>query len=197
MATIQQVFVEYIARHDFDPAQALEVATKLDAIGITTVKDFAGYFSGHPEGPTVYKSWHSIAELKTKGSYLAKLRDMLLTLQDNEAEARERENLILDNRVDNPIDKKTHDTLTKVWLSRYGIRLHPTQEGTHQIMGSMWRSLPTRQTTTEKVKSLRTIHSTQGIESDKKTMKLADLTVLCPEQKRNDNGYSIGTSPFL
>jgi len=65
MATIQQVFVEYIARHDFDPAQALEVATKLDAIGITTVKDFVGYFSGHHEGPSVYKFWKSIAEWKT------------------------------------------------------------------------------------------------------------------------------------
>ena len=181
MATIQQVFVEYIARHDFDPAQALEVATKLDAIGITTVKDFVGYFSGH-EGPSVYKFWNSIAEWKTKGSYLAKLRDMLLTLQDNEAEARERENLILDNRVDNPIDKKTHDTLTKVWLSRYGIRLHPTQEGTHQMMGSMWRSLQTRQTTTEKVKIPTYNPLNAGHRPDKKTMKLADLTVLCPEQ---------------
>ena len=28
-------------------------------------------------------------------------------------------------------------------------------------------------------------------------MKLAELTVLCPEQKRNDNGCNIGTSPFL
>ena len=122
---------------------------------------------------------------------------MLLTLQDNESEARERESLILDNRVDNPIDRKSHDTLTKVWLSRYGIWLHPTQEGTHQIMESMWRSLQARQTITEQVKSLRTIHSTQGIEPDRKTMKLAGLTVLCPEQKRNDNGYNIGTSPFL
>ena len=43
-----------------------------------------------------------------------------MTLQDNEAEARERENLILDSRIDNPIEKKTHDTFTKVWLARYG-----------------------------------------------------------------------------
>ena len=170
MASTQQVFVEYIARHDFDAAQVLEVAAKLDAIGITTVKDFVGYFSHHREGPTVFKFWNSIAEWKTKGRILARLRDMLLTLQDNEAEVRNRENLILDNRVDNPIDKTTHDTLPKVWLSRYGIRLHPTQEATHQIMGSMWRSLQSRQTTTEKVKSLRTIHTTQGIEPDKKTM---------------------------
>ena len=84
-----------------------------------------GYFSGHHEGPTAYKFWSSIGEWRAKGSYFAKLRDMLLTLQDNEAEARECESLILDNRVDNPIDRKTHYTLTKVWLSRYGIRLHP------------------------------------------------------------------------
>ena len=191
--------VDYIARHDFEAGQALEVATKLAAIGITTVKHFVGYFSHPNEGPTVFKFWNStcIAEWKTKASYLARLREMLLTLQDNESEARERENLMLDNRVDNPIDRRTHDTLTKVWLARYGIRLHPTQEGTHQIMGSMWRSLQTRQIITENVKSLRTIHSTQGIEPEKKTMMIGNLTALCPEQKRNDNGYSIGANPFL
>ena len=56
------MFVDYTARHDLDPAQALEVATKLEAIGITTVKEFVVYFSGHREGPTVYKFWNSIAE---------------------------------------------------------------------------------------------------------------------------------------
>ena len=114
MATVKQDFVDYITRHDFQPEQANEVSTKLLAIDTTPVKDFVGYFSGHQEGPTVYKFWSSIAEWRAKGSYLAKLRDMLLTLQDNEATARERESLILDNRVDNPIDRKTHDTLTKV-----------------------------------------------------------------------------------
>ena len=197
MAGVQQAFVDDMARHGFDAAQALEVATKLAAIGITTVKHFVGYFSHGNEGPTVFKFWNSINEWKTKASYLARLREMMLTLQDNESEARERENLLLDNRVDNPIDRRTHDTLTKVWLSRYGVRLHPTQEGSHQIMGSMWRSLQTRQMITEKVKSLRTIHSTQGIEPEKKTMMIGNLTALCPEQKRNDNGYSIGANPFL
>ena len=194
---VKQDFEDYIRKHDFQPEQALEVLTKLSLIDITTVKDFVGYFSGHHEGPTVFKFWSSISEWRTKGSFLAKLRDMLLTLQDNESEARERESLILDSRVDNPIDRKTHDTLTKVWLSRYGIRLHPTQEATHQIMGSMWRALPTRQTITEYIKSLRTIHSTQGIEPEKKVMKLAELTLLHPEQKRNHKGYNIGSNPFL
>ena len=197
MDPINQSFVDYIARNDFEAAQAADVAAKLAAIGITTVKHFVGYFSHGTEGPTVFKFWNSINEWKTKASYLARLREMMLTLQDNESEARERENLMLDNRVDNPIDRKTHDTLTKIWMSRYGIRLHPTQEGTHQIMGSMWRSLQTRQIIAEKVKSLRTIHSTQGIEPEKKTMMIGSLTALCPEQKRNDNGFSIGGNPFL
>ena len=66
MAGVQQVFVDYIARHDFEAGQALEVATKLEAIGITTVKDFVGYFSHLNEGPTVFKFWNSIAEWKNQ-----------------------------------------------------------------------------------------------------------------------------------
>ena len=120
-----------------------------------------------------------------------------MTLQDNEADTRERENHILDNRVDNPIDKKTHDTLTTVWLARYGFRLHPIREGTHQVMGDMWRALNNRHTITEPVKSLRTLHSTQGIEPEKKIMKLGGFDLLHPELKRNDKGYNIGTNPLL
>ena len=51
----KQDFVDYIVKHDFQPAQALEVATKLSLIDITTVKDFVGYFSGLHEGPTVFQ----------------------------------------------------------------------------------------------------------------------------------------------
>ena len=47
--------MDYITRHDFHPDQANEVATKLLAIDITTVKDVVGYFSGHHDGPSVYK----------------------------------------------------------------------------------------------------------------------------------------------
>ena len=54
MATVKQDFVDYITRHDFQPEQANEVATKLLAIDITTVKDFVAYFRGHHNGPTVY-----------------------------------------------------------------------------------------------------------------------------------------------
>ena len=191
---VKQDFLDYMTKHDFQPDQALEVAATLALIDITTVKDFVVYFS---TGPTVFKFWAGIPEWKGKGSYLAQLRDMLLTLQDNAVEARERESLILDRRIDNPIDRKTHDTLTKVWLSRYGIRLHPTQEATNQIMGSMLRALQTRQTMKETIKSLRTIHSTQVIEPEKKLMKMGDFNLLHPEQKRNDKVCSIGSSHFF
>ena len=132
--SVTQEFLDVIAKHDFQPDQILVVANKLTLIDSITVKDFLGYFSS---GPTVYTFRDGIPEWKQHGNDLAKLRDMLMTFQDSEAEARERENLILDNRIDNPIDKKTHDTLTEVWLARYGSRLHPTQEGTHQIMGGI------------------------------------------------------------
>ena len=52
---VKQDFIDYIVKHDCQPEQALEVATKLSLIDITTVKDFVGYFSGHHEGPTIFK----------------------------------------------------------------------------------------------------------------------------------------------
>ena len=114
---VKQEFPNFMAKHDFEPDQAWAMATKLSQIGIITAKEFLGYFSC---GPTVYFFWDSIPEWKRHGNDLAQMRDMFMTLQDNEADARERENLILDNRVDHLIDEKIHDTLTKVWLSRYG-----------------------------------------------------------------------------
>ena len=59
---VKQDSVDYIVKHDFRPEQALELATKLPLIDITTVKDFVGYSSGHHEGPTVFKCWSSIPE---------------------------------------------------------------------------------------------------------------------------------------
>ena len=64
-------------------------------------------------------------------------------------------------------------------------------------MCTTWRALQTRQTITEPIKSLRTIHSTQGIEPERKLMKMGDSNLLHPEQERNDKGYTIGSNPFL
>ena len=64
-------------------------------------------------------------------------------------------------------------------------------------MGSMWRSLQQRQNITEPIKSLRTLHYIQGIEPEKKIMKVGDFNLLHPELKRNEKGYNIGNNPFL
>ena len=79
---------------------------------------------------------------------------MLIKLQNSEKEVLELSRRQLDSRLDNPIDKKTNKTLTTTWLARYSYRLHPTQEGTRQILGSMWRSLMNRQITTDKCEIL-------------------------------------------
>ena len=96
---------------------------------------------------------------------------MLLKLQRSEKEALEDSGRLLDSRLDSSIDKKTNETLTTTWLAKYSYRLNPTQEGTHQIPGSMWRSLMNRRITTEHVKSMRKLHSTKGIEPKKQISK--------------------------
>ena len=58
---VKQEFLKFIAKHDFEPDQALVVATKLSLIGITTAKQVLGYFS---YGPTAYFFWDSIPEWK-------------------------------------------------------------------------------------------------------------------------------------
>ena len=97
---------------------------------------------------------------------------MLFKVQSSEKEALEKSDRLLDSRLDNLIDKKTNQTLTTSWLAKYSYRLHPTQEGTHQILGSMWRSLMNRRITTDNVKLMRILHSTKGIEPKKQILKL-------------------------
>ena len=96
-----------------------------------------GFFSA---GPSIYDFWKDHVDWERKGGILSKLRDMRSKLQNNEKEALEESDRLLDSRLDNPIDKKTNETLTITWLAKYSYRLHPTPEGTHQILGSMWRS---------------------------------------------------------
>ena len=114
---------------------------------------------------------------------------MLLKLQRSEQQALEESDRLLDSRLDNPIDKKTNETLTTSWLAKYSYRLHPTQEGTHQILGSIWRSLMNRQMTKDNVKSMRTLHSTNGIEPKKQILILGLVQMLRNEDmKANDRG---------
>ena len=85
----------------------------------------------------MYRWWNDQAGWQTQGNILARLRHMFNNLEASAASAKQQDALLMDPEVDNPIDKKTHDTLTRSWLAMYGYRLQPTQEGTHQVLGSM------------------------------------------------------------
>ena len=104
----------------------------------------------------------------------------------------------MDPEVDNPIDKTAHDTLTRSWLFMYGYRLHPSQEGTHQVLGSMWRSLLSRQITSASINALRTLHSTHGIEPVKKRIQIGEHDLLTNEHKKPTNqSHGLNQNPFL
>ena len=91
----------------------------------------------HSTKTDMYRWWADQPDWRTKGNILARLRHMFDNLEASAAAAKQQDALLMDPEVDNPIDKKTHDSLTRFWLSLYGCRLHPTQEGTHQVLGSM------------------------------------------------------------
>ena len=55
--------------------------------------------------------------------------------------SRNQEDTLLDRTLDNPIAPRTNKSLTGVRKDQYGFMLYPTQEGSHQILSSMWRSL--------------------------------------------------------
>ena len=117
--TVDPEFVAYMRTQNFTAEQATDVA----------------------EGTDMYRWWNDQAGWQTQGNILARLRHMFDNLEASAASAKQQDALLMDPEVDNPIDKKTHETLPRSWLSMYGCRLHPTQEGTHQVLGSMWRSL--------------------------------------------------------
>ena len=76
--------------------------------------------------------------------------------------------------------------------------MHLTQEGTHQVLGSMWRFLFSRQMTSGPIKALRTLHSTQGIEPVKKRIKIGDHDLFTNEdQKTSGQAHGLGSNPFL
>ena len=62
----------------------------------------------------------------------------------------------------------------------------------------MWRSLMNRQITSEYMKSMRTLHSTKGIEPRKQILKMGEMQMLRNEDmKSNDRGFAINGHPFL
>ena len=174
-----------------------ELAGKL---GLRSVPEFLGYSAIFDGGLVTF--WKSVPEWQqenaARGGIFASLRTMLNSLSRMEKQAVGAQDQIMDPTLDNPIDAKTNKTLTGTWLQAYGYRLHPTQEATNQILGSMWRSLQNRQIQADPIVGLKTLESTHGIEPWKKTWNLGDFRLLGPEdQKGSSKSYSLDANPFL
>ena len=182
MATADPEFVAYMRTQNFTAEQATDVAGKLSLAGLHSASGFLGFYN--TKGTDMYCWWNDQAGWQTQGNILARLRHMFDNLEASAASAKQQDALLMDPEADNPIDKKTHDTLTRSWLSIYGYRLHPTQEGNHQVLGSMWRSLLSRQIISSPIKALRTLHSTHGIEPVKNALRLGS-TISSPTRTRS------------
>ena len=124
-------FMAYLRTHNFDADQAQDVAGHLALSSLYSAPDFLGFYS--TQGTDMHRWWNAQAGWQSQGNILARLRYIFDNLEASAASAKQQDALLMDPEVDNPIDKKTHDTLTSSWLSLYGYRLHPTQEGTHTM----------------------------------------------------------------
>ena len=130
----------YLKQH-MSEADAIKTRDELAGkLGLNSVSKFLGYVAILVGG--LVNFWLSDPEWHQPGhagrGILAHLRGMLNGLQRTEKQAHEAEDKIVDPVFDNLIAAKTNKTLTGFWLQAYGYRLHPTQEATNQILGSMW-----------------------------------------------------------
>ena len=171
-----------------------ELASKCD---VYTVKEFTGYFGAGQQ--FLVDFWKSKAEWRAKGSILAYLRNALNALVSADKKSKSEKDTLLDSTLDNPIDPQTNKNLTLTWESCYGFRLHPTQEATHQILGTMWRRLQLRQLMADPVRGLHTLESTGGIEPNKKQWMVGDLRLVDPaeDSKNKETSYQVKANPFL
>ena len=168
-----------------------------DCCDVNTVPLFVGYFGAEPK--LLFKFWDSNRDKwEKKGSVLGHLNNALDKLIKAKDARRDEEERLLDTTLDNPIDPRTNKSLTATWEKLYGFRLHPTQEGTHQILGSIWRKLQVRQIQAEQVKGLHTLESTGGIEPNKKTWDLPGLRLVDDSQAKGKQVHcQIKSNPHL
>ena len=167
--------------HQMPEGEVDEVAKALfTEVGVDTVHHFLGYVAQIP----IIDFWRSQAGWATRGALLAYLRSSLMALQDAETNTKEKEKSMLDLTLNNPIDPQTNKSLSQTWLELYGYALHPTMEANHQILGSMWRHLMTRQLRAEEVRGLHTLESTSGIEPGKKQFTVGKLRLATDEDSK-------------
>jgi hypothetical protein len=181
--------------HQMPANEVDEVAKVLhEEVGVMTVHHYLGYFAQVP----IIDFWKSQIGWKTRGALLAYLRSAFLALQEAESNTKEKEKSMLDSTLNNPIDPQTNKSLSSTWLELYGYALHPTMEANHQILGSMWRHLLTRQLRAEEVRGLHTLESTSGIEPGKKQFTIGDLRLVTEEDRKGKEvQYRHNSNPFL
>ena len=174
-----------------------EVGVELaNRTGTTNVNQFVGYFGAMDD--FIIKFWQGKPSWNNKGSLLAYMRNALVALSKAADKVRSSEDSLLDVTLDNPIDPKTNKSLTMTWVQAYGYGLHPTQEATNQILGSMWRKLQLRQTQADPVKGLHTLESTGGIEPGKRAWAIGDLRIIDEnDAKGKEVQYHVRANPFL
>ena len=110
-ATADPEIVAYMRTQNFTAEQATDVAEKLSLSGLHSASDVLGFYS--TKGTDMYRWWNDQAGWQTQGNILARLRHMFDNLEASAASAKQQDALLMDPEVDNPIDKKTHDTLTQ------------------------------------------------------------------------------------
>ena len=196
MAQYDDEFRRVMRSVGMEEGETEEVLEETWKLGVKTGRQFAGYFG--PEGESLHTFWKGVSRWKGRGAIFSNMREAHELLNRMKSQRVEEEKVMLDPTLDNPIDPRTNELLTKIWKQRYGFRLHPSQEGTHQILGSMWRMLQRRQIVASPVKGLHTLQSTGGIEPTKKQWQVGDLRLLTQDEgKEKEVRYRAGANPFL
>ena len=177
--------------------EIIDMASNLRVFNIVDPKRFLGFFA--PGNMSVAEFWRGVPGWSHQGALLSHLRGVLKLLLRRETEAEEKEASLLDLRLDNPIDANTNKSLTSTWTALYGFRLHPSQEGTNQILGSIWRRLQTRQLQAEEIKGIHTLQTTGGIEPNKRQWKVGDFKFFDKDEmeKGKEQAFRVSTNPFL
>ena len=182
---------------DMSDADLLQVGIHMkERLNIVTARQYIGYFGAKEQ--FLVDFWMSKVEWHTKGTILANMRNALVALNTAKSKKDSQAETLLDVDLDNPIDKDTNKSLAQNWEKEFGFRLHPSQEGNNQILGSMWRRLQLRQTQAEAITGIQTLESTGGIKPGKRLWKMGDMKILVDneEAKDSDVQYHIKANPF-
>ena len=190
----------FMKNSDMDRDTAIEVCQKLNAkLRLTSIDMFLHYFQATPlvDFWKNVPEWNGVRNGIAQGSILAQMRIAHIKLVKADKQSQADDDVAMDAAIDQPIDPRTNKSLTVTWRQHYGYDLHPTQEATHQILGSLYRALQLRQIKAEPVRGLHTLESTQGIEPKKKIFKIGDLKLLTDADNDKKTDYSHKANPFL